>query len=97
MSTKIIGGLFGFGIFLQGVASTGNIFTRPNNNGVKKFTTKGISEFLIAPFDYKSEKFKIVWGLSKGLPLKERIKMIQLNWILMTTIGIIIPIIISKI
>ena len=80
----IIGSIIGFSVFLINTTRIGGVYFRPNQNNKKKFTLSGLNHFLIAPFCYKTEKFKTMWALYDELTLRERIDYLQLNWIFTT-------------
>ena len=82
----LIGAGLGFGVFTLSTSTMGNIFFRPTSDGKKKFTLEGFVDYLKAPFAVGTHKFDVVWG--RNLPLEDKIKMFQLNWVAMVGTGL---------
>jgi hypothetical protein len=82
-----LGPTIGFLIFLAGVTTMDGIFVRPDTENNKVFTMDGFKDFLKAPFETGTNKFKVLWGITPGVSLKSRLKMLQLNWVAMTGLG----------
>jgi len=90
----IIGAGLGFATFIIGTVYTGNIYFRPGTNGKSVFTFTNLFEFLKAPFMVSSSNFDTVWSLYEGIGVTDRLKLLQLNWFLLTvglgTVGYLI-------
>ena len=70
--------------------STEGIFYRPSIDGGYRFTMKIFKDYLIAPFDIGSRRFNALWTNYINLSLNERINLLQLNWVAMTTMGTLV-------
>lgn len=90
----IIGTSLGFATFIIGTMCTGNVYFRPSSDGTSVFTFANLFEFLKAPFMVNSSNFDTVWSLYDGITVTDRVKLLQLNWLLLTvgmgTIGYLI-------
>lgn len=83
----IAGSLFGFTAFLVETTKVGGIYVRPNEKNKLVFTTQHLKGYIKAPFKVGTPTFDTVWALQKNLTFGERIKMLKLNWIVMTGFG----------
>ena len=98
----ILGSVVGFSVFTLSVVTMDGIIFRPTSEGKLKFTCKVFKEYIKAPLAlalaYKTTKFYTVWGIPQvegnsvliSIKLLDRMKLLQLNWIAMVSIGIII-------
>lgn len=84
-----IGTVIGFIGFTISIALIGGVFIRPNEKGKKIFTLSGFFEFIKAPFRVGTPQFQSVWAtqLPQTTPLKDRLKLWSMNWILWTGLG----------
>ena len=80
--------------FIFNLIKTGNVFVRPNSEGIKVFSLSGLWEYIKAPFN---DKYKTVWGLIPGIGWRGRINMLKINWVFITSTALIGTYIISKI
>ena len=87
----LLGPCIGFLGFFAGLASMENIFFRADSSGKKKFNISVFIDYLKLPFNW--EKIYIIWAIHPDLPFLTRLKMLNLNWVFMTCIGCIIPLI----
>ena len=84
----IIGSTLGFMTFLISITTMEGVLYRPNSKGDREFTLEIVKNYLLAPFDIGTPKFDTVWGNLKNLTFSDRMKLLQFNWIAMTSIGI---------
>jgi len=90
------GPILGFTVFLVNVGSMDGVLMRPDDMGKKVFTLQGLAGYLEAPLDFGSIPCKTVWGDLDGISLWSRTKMIGLNWIVMTGLGLGLGYVITK-
>ena len=84
----LIGAALGFATFLYNIATEEGVLYRPNTEGHQTFTLTIIKDYLIAPFLIGTTKFDTLWANFDGLTMIERWKLLQLNWIAMTILGL---------
>ena len=84
----IIGSSVGFSIFMYAMMSTEGIFYRPSTSGDKEFTMKVFIDYLKAPFDVGTRRFNTVWANYVNLNMIDRMKLLQMNWLAMTALGL---------
>jgi hypothetical protein len=84
----IIGSAVGFFVFIVSTSSMEGIFFRPNSKGEKHFTLSIFKDYLKSPFKVGTHEFNIVWGNLRGMSWRDRIKMLQLNWVAMVGTGL---------
>ena len=83
-----LGPAIGFLVFVAGVSTMESIFIRPDTENNKVFTMDGFLDFIKAPFQPGDTKFKVLWGLTPNLGFMDKLKMLQLNWVAMTGMGL---------
>jgi len=84
----LIGTVSGFGVFLFSTLTMKGIYFRPDTQGKQVFNLESLKEYLKAPLDIGTNKFRTVWGILPGVTTWDRIKMLQLNWVATTLFGI---------
>ena len=81
----VLGSLFGYATFLLSLFTMEGILTRPDQQGEYKYTFQNFYEYMKLPFSIN--KFPLIWGIHPKLKFIDRIKMLNLNWVFMTTLG----------
>ena len=81
-----IGPIIGFGTFLLGVATLEGVLFRRDEHNVIKFRPDNFWSYMEAPF--KKNKFGVTWGIIYGLPFSQRVKLWNLNWVIMVGCGL---------
>ena len=51
------------------------------------FSFRGLKELMYAPFNVGTDECKTVWGAFKDIKIKDRLKLLQLNWVAMVGLG----------
>ena len=90
----IVGSSIGFGAWLLNIASVGNVITRPNQDGEMELAPNNVLEYLKLPFN--PNKASIAWGLIDGSSPNDRLKLLSLNWLVMTGLGAGAALLVSK-
>jgi hypothetical protein len=83
-----LGAATGSAIFIAGTLKIGGIFYRPNSEGNKEFTISIFKDYIVTPFKIGTPSFKAIWGIGEGLTIKERLALLQLNWVVTVSAGI---------
>ena len=83
----LAGPIIGFSIFVISTATLGNVYFRPNDKNIAHFTLTNLISFIKTPLQFNTYPCKILWGAAPGIDFKTRLKMLQLNWIVMTGLG----------
>lgn len=81
----IIGPIGGFCGFLIGLCTMNGIFVRPNAQGQKTFILCNLIQYLKLPFS--TDKFQIAWATLPNISLLTRLKLLNLNWVVMVGFG----------
>jgi hypothetical protein len=81
----LLGPVFGFCVFLFGVSTMEGVLFRKDDENNIRFRLDNIWEYLKLPFDKK--QYKIAWGLIPGLSFCSRLKLWNLNWLIMVGCG----------
>jgi len=84
----IIGSSIGFLGFLAGVCTIDNVVYRKDSDGIKRFTLSGLEEYMKLPFNPDAKQ--TAWALFPELPLEERLKLLNLNWVFMVSCGAVL-------
>ena len=83
----LVGASAGFLAFVYSVHKTGDIFYRSDSFGKKRFHINGFVGYLTEPFKLKYPN--AVWGNVTGLPLMQKLDLLTLNWLVMTSLGVL--------
>lgn len=83
----LLGAATGFSIFLLSISCMDGILFRKDEFNNLRFTPINIYEFLKAPFAIDSEKYKTVWALVPGISLINKLKLMSMNWVVLTGTG----------
>jgi hypothetical protein len=86
----LFGAVLGFSTFLISIGSIEGILFRPDEHNKMKFTLVNVGQFLKAPFQVGTEAYKTVWGIVPGVRLWNRLKLLSMNWIVLTGFGAIL-------
>lgn len=81
----IIGPIVGFGTFLLGVATMEGVIFRKDDNNKTKLRLDNLWQYIKLPFE--KNHYKTAWGLIPGLSFNSRLKLWNLNWIIMVGCG----------
>jgi len=84
----LIGPALGFLTFVASTVTMEGVLYRPNSEGQQEFTFEIFKDYLSAPFEVGTPKFDTLWGNLRGLTFKDRIKLLQVNWVAMVGAGI---------
>ena len=82
MSRFLIGPTLGFGLWLLNLSTVENIVHRPDANGSLQFAPQNVIEYLKLPFD--PEKKEVAWATAPGITVRDRLKLLSLNWVVVT-------------
>ena len=80
-----IGPLIGFSAFLIGVITMEGIIIRKDDNNKIKLRLDNLISYMKFPFSPK--QYKLAWGLIPDLSLYTRLKLWNLNWVIMVGCG----------
>lgn len=89
------GPIVGYLTFIIGTVQTKNVYFRPDANNKQKFTFNGLLEFMKAPVQPNNPAFDTVWANYK-IPLMDKLKLLQLNWVFTTASGLALSVILCK-
>ena len=94
----MIGVILGFVGFIISLAMMPGVFVRPDGAGTNKFQLGGFWDYLKAPFQRGSASFRAVWAVPKNviLPLSKRPRLWSMNWVIWTSVGALVGLILSK-
>jgi len=92
-----IGGIGGFSLFLKNLSTLDKVFIRTNTEGKKVFSVESLNGYLKAPFMMGTPQFQTIWGAVPNINIKDRLNVLQLNWVAMTGAGLLTGYIISNI
>ena len=81
-----IGPIGGFCAFIVGLATLENTLWRKDHEGIVRFRSDSIKQFMILPFDRKN--WQQNWGLLPGITFMTRLKLLNLNWVAMMGSGL---------
>lgn len=90
----LAGSTIGFSTWLINIMTMEGVMHRQNQDGEDELTPQNIIEYLKYPFD--REKTSIAWGLAKGISIRDRLKLLSMNWVAVTSLGAVIALLISK-
>ena len=80
-----LGPFLGFSTFVVGLCTMEGIFLRPNAQGDLQFSMRNFIDYLKFPFNFGQRH--IAWGYAPNISLLTRLKMLNLNWLAMVSIG----------
>ena len=81
----LVGSTIGFGLWLVNVVSMEGVAMRPNQEGNQEFVPENIVDYLKLPFN--PEKVGVAWPTGTGINTVDRLKLLSLNWLVMTGVG----------
>ncbi len=81
----VIGSVIGISVCAINVISMEGVVRRPDINGNLHFTPENLIEYMKLPFD--PEKKDVAWPMTSEISLKEKMKLLSLNWVAMAGIG----------
>lgn len=82
-------GIFiGLGITAISILSIEDILQRPDLNGNYQYSVNSIKEYIKLPFN--PEKRDIAWPVFQEIPLKDKAKLLSMNWLFMASSGFLI-------
>jgi hypothetical protein len=79
------GPIVGLGSFVLGVVTLDGVLTRPDETGQFQYRLDNVWEFVKLPFN--PDKYDIAWGLLPNISLWTRLKLLNLNWVVMVGLG----------
>ena len=82
----IIGTTTGMCLFFTGLSTMEGVIFRPDSTGKYVFSIGSIISYLQLPFNIN--KWRYAWGLLPEISLWTKIKLWNLNWVIMVTIGV---------
>lgn len=90
MIKLLLSPLIGISLCVCAMYFSGGVITRPDGSGKQVIAYNTILNYFIAPFKFRSIDFKTVWALEPGLPILERLKLLQVNWVALSLLSYVI-------